>query len=148
MTTRRELIMQAVLAALNSDSRPDTAPLATRANAVAASAAGLPKVAVVPIKETIERINRGLTARRTLTLRVECQAAGIVGSEEAADGLLDDIVAWATQALSGNTLGGLVLSLEETSIDWAVEVQDYAYCAAIVDFEATYETDHNDQTRL
>lgn len=148
MTTRRELIMQAVVAALTADSKPDGVPVATRANAAAASSAQLPKMAVVPIKETTERINRGLAVRRTLTLRVECQAVGIVGSEQAADALLDDLVAWTTQALAGNTLAGLVLSLEETGIDWAVEVQDYAYCAAVVDFEAVYETAHNDQTRL
>lgn len=148
MTTRREHVMQAVIAALNADAKPAGVPVATRANAVAAASGQLPKVAVVPLRETTERINRGAIVRRTLTLRVECQAAGIVGSEQAADALLDDIVAWTTQALAGNTLDGLLLTLDETAIDWAVEVSDYAYCAAVVDFEATYETRHNDQTRL
>lgn len=147
MTSRRELIIRAAIAALNADERPDGVPLATRANAVAASSGQLPKVAVVPMRETIETFKNGIV-RRTLTLRVECQAAGIVGSEEAADALLDPIVAWCTQALSGNRLGGLLLTMTEESIDWAVEVSDYAYCAAVVDFSATYETLTNDQTRI
>lgn len=148
MTTRREQIMQAVIAALNDAAKPAGVPTATRANAVAAGAGQLPKLAVVPVREDVEGARGPGIVRRTLTIRVEAQAAGIVGSEQAADALLDPIVAWCTQALAGNRLGGLVLTIEETSIDWAVEINDYAYCAAIVDFSATYETRRDDQTSV
>lgn len=145
MTTKREQIMRAVVSALNDASRPAGVPAATRANAVAVASGQLPKVAVVPVRETVQRVNNGQIVQRSLTLRVECQAAGLVGSEEAADALLDNIVAWCTQALAGNRLGGLALSTEEAGTDWAVEVQDYAYCAAVVDFVINYETAQKDQ---
>lgn len=147
-TTIREQIMQAAIAALNGPERPAGVPEATRAHAAAANATQLPKIAITPVNESVERIGLSSAIKRTLTLRVECQAAGQVGSDEPADALLDAITAWCTKALAFNRLGGLANNVEEVGIDWATNLADYAYCAAVIDYQVTYQTYANDQTRV
>lgn len=146
MQSIREQIMQAVVAAINQDGKPDSVPTCMRANMIGSNPEQLPRMSVYPAKEEVARVNRGAIVRRVLILRVECHAIGLVG-EDAADAMVDSMLAWTTKCLAGNNLGGLVNSIEETALEWAMEPQDYAYCAAVQDFAIEYQTIFNDPTR-
>ena len=134
------------MAALNG-SRPADVPECTRVNALALASNVLPRFSLYPLKEEVQRINRGAICKRTFTLRIECHAAGTVAGTEPADSLVDGMLEHATRTLSGNPLGGLVNSSEETAVEWAIEAADLAYCAAIIDFVVEYQTLFNDQSQ-
>jgi len=143
--TVREQVVQAVMAALNSDSRPADVPPCERVSFSAATSGNVPKMMLYPVKEAVTRINRGPLAQRTLTVRIDCRAASLAA--ESADALANSMVAWATQALSGSRLGGLAHDVAEVAVDWSFEPAEYLLVEVSLEFAITYQTQVQDQTQ-
>jgi hypothetical protein len=141
MATLRERIIDAVVTALNAG-RPADVPEATRLKTTPYEPSQLPAMTVYPVREDVEDVGGrfGPLVKRALTLRVECRAIG-----DPVDRNLDPLLAWATKALSGNDLGGLVIDIAETGTEWAVEPAEAVHGIAVVDFTALYATKTNDQ---
>jgi hypothetical protein len=141
MSTLRERIIAAVVTALNTG-RPSNVPEATRLKTTPYEPSQLPAITVYPVREEVEDVGGrfGPIVKRALTLRVECRATG-----DPVDQKLDPMLAWATKALSGNDLGGLVIDIAEAGTEWAVEPAEAVHGIAIADFTALYATKTNDQ---
>lgn len=141
MATLRERIIAAALTALNTG-RPADVPEATRLKTTPYEATQLPAMTIYPVREDVEDVGGrfGPIVKRALTLRIECRATG-----EPVDQKLDPLLAWATKALSGNNLGGLVIDIAEIGTEWAVEPAEAVHGIALVDFTALYATKTNDQ---
>lgn len=146
MSTVREQIINAAMAAMNAD-RPAGVPECTRVSALSFTTKALPKFSLYPVKEEVQRINRGAICRRTFTLRIECQAGAMMLGPEPVDAMVDSMLAHATSTLAGNELGGLVNSIEEVAVEWDFAASDTVVVGAIIDFVVDYQTLHNDQTR-
>lgn len=142
MIPYRERILQAVMAAVNTD-RPAGVPELVRSRIVGISADEHPCQMLYPVKEDVERV--GSQARRTFTFRVECIASDLVGAGVPLDALLNDMLAWLTQALAGSKLGGLAQDTQELGTEWQLEAGEVAVAQAVVDFAVRYTTPINDQ---
>lgn len=142
--TTRELIMRAIVAALNDPSRPSDVPAAQRSRITGMSDDQLPAMVVYPVKEETERL--GQLTRRLFVFRLECITAGGADPETPVDGLLDPMVAWGTRALAGSKLGGLSQDTQELGCEWDIEARDYVYARASMDFGVRYVTPAGDQT--
>jgi hypothetical protein len=143
--TVREQIVQAVLAALNGPGKPESVPACERVSYTAASSGNVPRMMLYPVKETVERVNRGPLVKRELTVRVDCRAAALAA--EHADALANDMVAWATKALAGSRLGGLAHDVAEIAVDWSFEPSEYLLVEVSLEFAITYQTQVSDQTQ-
>lgn len=141
MATLRERIIAAALTALNTG-RPPGVPEATRLKTTPYEPLQLPAMTIYPVREDVEEVGGrfGPIVSRTLTFRVECRATG-----EPVDQKLDPLLAWATKALAGNNLNGLVIDIAEIGTEWAVEPAEAVHGIALVDFTALYATKTNDQ---
>jgi hypothetical protein len=142
MASIRDQILDAVVLALNTDA-PIGIPVAIRRRVT--QLAELPAIDVAPVKEQVERIGGrwGPLKQRSFYFKVRCWAR-----DDAPEKAADAMVVWATKALSGNYLGGLVQSLEESSSEWQDEAAETIYGVAEVEFLAAYQTKTADQELL
>lgn len=139
MSTQRERIMSAVVAALDAPDRPAGLTV-HRFRARPFGAEALPAMVVFPRSERVETSDFMGNQQRTLSLRVECRVTGDVP-----DTALDPLYAWAVRAiLQDEALAGLTMMVREESVLWDAEAADVVYGAAAIDFEITYQTAGDD----
>jgi hypothetical protein len=136
----REQILTAVMAALNDAGRPVGVPAAERTRVLALEVAGLPSTVLVPRRESVQFKGGRWSplVERTLTIELEHRAAGGSGvtSEQAADALLS----WPVKALCGNTLGGLAMEIRESGTEWQYADGEEPFVLASQSFEIAYTT--------
>lgn len=146
MNSIREQIIAAVCIALNDPARPADVPEVQRLRTIALTSEQLPAVVLYPVSESVERVNKGPMAKRTLMLRIECKDADLVDGAPV-DTKLDAVVAWCTKALAGSRLNGLANEVIEQNATWVVDLKDYVYCTVAIDYAITYTVHTDDQTR-
>lgn len=142
MSSRRELILAAIVAALNAG-RPADVPEADRDRIDPPSSLPAVSVGIAPIdrqQETVTRAGgrRGPIAVRDLVVGVTVWARG------ATTAALDPMLVWNTGRLVDSTLGGLASGVEEAGIRWEVEGQDADYRKATHLFRVTFATKATD----
>lgn len=145
MASRRELILQAVVAALGASSKP-TGVAVHRYRTRPLERDALPALVVYPavregaVAETITRLDHDDALERALRVRVEIRAEG-----EPPDEALDPLYVWVVKSLRADpTLGGLAQDLEEEAVSFDAAERDAVYAAAAVDFHVTYYTSEDD----
>lgn len=142
MATIRERILDAMVAAFNT-SAPLGVPVAVRRRLPMIETSMLPFVDIMPVQEQTQSATSRLSSpvvRRTMRVKVRCWAAG-----DSAEAACDTMVAWATKALAGNTLGGLAHDIEELGTEWQSAIVDAQYGVAEVEFAVSYQTKTADQ---
>lgn len=108
--------------------------------------AQLPAVILFPVSEAIEPKKAtgqwGPLLDRTLKMRVVIYNMG-----EPADQALDPMVVIVGQALGGQQLDGLALSIDEEALEWKYDEQNEQVAAVAIDFRVWYTTLRNDPTQ-
>jgi hypothetical protein len=134
-----ELIMKAILAALNA---PSNKPATTyRARIDAISARELPAFVLYALPENVE-VAAASTRRRIRKVRLEAHVAGA----PPIDSVVDPLYVYAVNTLLADSgLAGLVKGFYESAITWETEPSYEDRCLAAIDFEAHYTTT-NDPT--
>lgn len=144
MPSVRELVIEAALAALNTNT-PSGVPQTSRARQEPYTPQELPALTVKPIREEIEyeQIGKAMVfRRRVLTLRL---TASVTGDDSAADPLLT----WATSVLDGPGFATpkLIEDCIEALYEWEYAAEDQPYLSVHQDFRVHYHTIVGDQTR-
>jgi hypothetical protein len=136
----RDKIIAAAVAALNAPGDKPATAYRTRTDAFAQTE--LPAMLVYPVREQAERAGRTVS-KRTLLLRVEVMTSG----DAPQDAVLDPVLVYVVRTLyaDANFLG-MILALEEQSIEWQVEGGELDYAIAVVDFALTYTSQVDDPT--
>ena len=144
--TIREMIMAAVVAALEASGKP-TGLTVHRFRTRPLDEDDMPAMAVYHLGETVAlETHDEPSVRRILTIRVEHRVKSRVASLDAPDKTLDPLVAWGTKGLlTDSVLDALIISIEELSIDWAAFEVDKLYGGAAQDFKIEYATVWDDQ---
>jgi|GEM_PF-3680682 len=145
MSSIREQAIGAIVAALNT-STPEGMPTARRERLSPYGPGALPGLNVVipdlggRAQEAVEQKagTRGLV-QRSLAIGVECYASGS-GTQA-----LDSLLCWASQALAGSTLGGLVVRVDETGTAWESASAERDFWKATALFRVLYLTRVADQ---
>lgn len=145
MPSRRELIVQALVAALDGADKPAGLTVHRFRTRPLVGAEDLPAVVVYLQQETTARGDgpHGYKARRACTIRVECRTrvAGDAIDTTAPDAALDALTSWAVRAVMADPRqGGLAHNTQETATQWAAEETDAVYAAAAVDFTVDFIT--------
>ncbi len=136
MASARELILQAVEAAINADGKPAGLTV-YRHRTLPLEDEDLPAAVILLGRETVElQTHEPLTVKRTLPFRVEISALG-----EPSDAVLDPYLVWVVRALMAEpTFAGRVQSLVETGSAWNAELSDDPMAEGAVAFALVYET--------
>lgn len=142
MASQRELILQAIVAALGGVGKP-TGLTVHRSRALPIEQDELPSVVVYALFEETSRI--GDTewlpiVDRRLKVRCEVRTKG-----NPPDQVLDPYLSWVVQTLVSNQkLGGLSDSLHEIQSEWAAVSSNVILGACAQDFEVRYRTQGDD----
>jgi hypothetical protein len=148
VSTIRSQIVAASVAALDSDDEDSGKPegltvIPRRAGQVKESEMPLTMVGRVSEKVTrpAGKLRYPVTERY---LEIELDHWVKADTEEP----LEPLIAWGTKALQNDsTLSGLVLEVEEDSIDWDVEATDTGFARARQRFTVRFPTKTNDQEK-
>jgi hypothetical protein len=142
MPSRRELVMQAIVAVLDGSGKPAGLKV-HRSRHVPIERDDLP--ALVPYRsrpplggrsEEVERLDHDPGVERRLNVRVEARVSGAV--PEAA---LDPLFIWTVKSLREDpTLGGLVLDIRELGSETDSAEMGKPVGAEAIDFEVIYQT--------
>jgi hypothetical protein len=142
MSSRRDLILDALVATLGGGSKP-TGLTVSRARTTAFASTQLPGQAIYPgTEEIIERAGQSMDnkvlVKRRLTVVLETRvAAGVTTTDQA----LDQYLSWGVQAICAlPQLGGLTHNITEEGTVWDAVEQDAAYAAARQVFAVVYVT--------
>lgn len=139
--TKRESILQAVLAALTGTSGVGTNIFRSRVTAIMKK--DFPALVLEPVNDTAEPHT---FARYSWALTF--QVAVLVRSADVdtdADAIVEDAhqkIITAAQT-AGQTLEGLLVNLIPTSVDWQFVEADITLTVVTMQFRATYQTDQN-----
>lgn len=152
MSSRRDLILDALAAALNGGSKP-VGLTVSRSRTTAFASTQLPGQAIYPgTEQIIERggasLDNKVMVKRRLTVIVETRvAAGVTTTDQA----LDPYLSWAVQALCATEYVGtdgdgkrLAHSIVEEGTAWGSDEQDASYAAATQVFAVIYATSGSD----
>jgi hypothetical protein len=142
--SRTELILQAIVAALDAEGKPEGVTV-NRSRRQAVEPGELPMISVYPLREEIkkpEENRRSPVKDRRLLVRLRCRAQGT-------DEALDPLRQWAVMALESDpSLGGLALDTAEDSGEWAAADDSKAdYSVSEMDFSVRYVTARADLTK-
>lgn len=139
MASRREAVVEAVVAALNGPGKP-AALTVHRSRTRPVDKDDLPAQIVYLLSETIPTEYGVPAVDRELVLAVETRAQG-----NPPDEALDEYLSWSVRALMTDfTLGGAAMRVTEQSTDWLAEELDKIYGAAQQRFLVTFRTRHDD----
>ncbi len=150
--SRREVVAQAAMAALNVESvtgpygaeTTKPAGLVTHRNRirVIAQEDGLPAIVGAFGQELVDE---EVTTLSTKTLRMVFEARALAVATPP-DVALDPLVTWIVKSLMADTtLGGVVRTVREVSTEWhAKEVLEGILCAADVVMDFEYDTHYQD----
>lgn len=139
MSSVREQVLQAVMAALNTG-RPAGVPAVERTRVIALEASQLPSTVLVPRRESVEKTGGrfGPLVSRRLSLELEHRAAG--GASLPPDQAVDALLAWPVKALCASTLGGLAIEINESGTEWHYADGEAPFVLAVQTFEIAYTT--------
>ncbi len=139
--THGELVMKAMVDALNA---PVVKPCATYRTRVDAFAAGeLPAQVLYAVDEQFERASQNYSIHKR-TVRLECL---VEAPEPPADINIDPLIAYSVQTLyANNAFGDLILGMNVQRIQWEAEASYEAVAIAAVDFEVAFRTKVDDLT--
>lgn len=142
--SRTELILQAIVAALDGEGKPSGLTV-NRSRRQAVPPADLPMISVYPLREEIKKPadnRRSPVKDRHLLVGLRCRAQGL---DDAADPLRQ----WAVAALESDpSLGGLALDAAEESGEWAAaDASDADFTVAEMSFSVRYITARADLTK-
>lgn len=146
MDSRRELILQAVTAALGSFGKPFGVQV-FRNRQTPLEQDTLPALLVYSMAEQVTRQTVAPPVEdRELTLRIEVRAVADVGEEP--EQKLDELLTWAVYAIKSDPdlLALLMQAPEERGITWTNEALDLVLAAAAIDFGLKYRTQYADRT--
>jgi hypothetical protein len=138
VSSQRELIIQAAVAALNVGT-PSGVPPAERATTLALDSQTLPKILVyLGPKDRASDVGgpAGPIRDCSLSLTIDCWAAGT--EVLSADAAADPLVVWVIKALEDQHLGGLVTGLREAETEFELARADVPICVASVKMIAEY----------
>lgn len=144
MATVRELIVAAVLDALNAAGKPADVTVHRQRNRPIEQDS-LPAILVYTAQEAVDEPEGDLddTVERALTLRIEQRAK--VASGQAPDTALDPLYAWTVQALQADpTFGGLAVRLWEMGHAWNMEERNVALAGSVTTFGVEFYTAASD----
>lgn len=140
MSSIREQVLVAVMAALNGGGKPAGVPAAERTRVIALEVSQLPSIVLVPRRESVDvqggRL--GPLVQRRLSVELEHRAAG--GAGVPADQAADALLSWPVKALCGNTLGGLAIEIRESGTEWQYADGEAPFVLATQTFEVAYTT--------
>jgi len=147
MSTIREQIVQAIVAALNTD-RPDGIPETVRTREESPEPDQLPMLTfyqgdddVAPAHKSEPGTGRrhGAVVKRMLVGKLD--ALGKAGAVPA-DAAVDPLLAWGTKAIAGaGRLGGLANERpHEVKTEFSYERSDFNYCRATMTWHIEYQT--------
>jgi hypothetical protein len=145
MPSRRELVMQAIVAVLDAPGKPEGVTV-HRSRHIPIERDELPALVVYRARppvggrsEEVIRPDHDTQVERRLNVRIEARVTS--ANPEPA---LDPLYLWVVKALREDpTLGGLVLDLQEQGSDTDAAELGKPVGAEGIDFEATYITDEN-----
>lgn len=144
-TLRETAVLQAAMTQLNTGT-PGGVPQTQRSRADDIAPASLPAMGLRPVVEDVTRPGgaRGPLSKRTLLMALDCW--GVATGSAAIDQVIDPMLEWATKALGGSNLGGLVDQVNEVKLAWKSDFEGQPYGKATVYFEVHYQTRVNDAT--
>lgn len=150
MATRRDQILDAVLAKLNPALPGAPAGLKVEVWRIdPLEDSDMPHINIVPGKEHVApatQSDRSPNRLRTLTVKLEIRALPAVANANKA---LDPILAWATRQLfTDYTLGGKCSKFEETGNDFKREDGATAHALCEREYEAHYTTKTSDEEQV
>lgn len=137
--SRREAVLQAVVAALNGAGKPaDLTVHRSRHRPIDKDE--LPAQVVYLISETVPTQYGVPLVDREVIVAVETRATGTPS-----DQALDEYLSWTVRALiTDHTLGGAAMNVTEQETTWIAEEMDKVYGAAQQRFAIVYRTRHDD----
>lgn len=141
MSTHRENVLLAVLAALTGTTPAGAQVFRSRAEAMARSE--LPAIVIKPGAESVEQLARGLQ-RINLDIKIEIHARG-----NPSDAAADPVIAAAYVAMcTDQTLGGRLSRMEYKGAEEPdFEDGDDTACRIVVNYNAIYITTTGDITK-
>lgn len=138
--SRREQILQAILAALNT-SRPGAVGEFDRSRTDEVPVSQLPRGAFAPIREPAEKQGGRGSAATTRRMMVAFDYWATPTDAECDPGLQ-----WITKALVDQKLGGLVHEIVEEGTVWVFAGGSPRACRATVTLKVQFQTHSADQT--
>jgi hypothetical protein len=148
MSSRREQLVVAAVAALNAAGKPAGVTV-HRARTRPLAQDQLPAMVVYLLSEDTTRGDGrdGYKARRNAKVRIECRVA--VEDDTPPDTAVDPLLTWATKAMMADPYwGGLARNTQEDATTWDADETDRVYAAAAVDFTIDYLTAAGDPDTL
>jgi len=143
MTTVRQEVRDAVIAALNDARDPDL-PEATKRRWVPGQANRCPSIGVFFLQEQPRQIGgrHGGLVERPLQIGAQCVVA--VSSPDLADDAVEPLLAHVVERLGSTTLSGLALDVEELGTKWEHAQMDRFYLAATMTWQINFQTRRDD----
>lgn len=141
--TKTELLMQAVVAALDGAGKPAGA-VVDRNRRQPTAASELPRISVERLDEGVEKA----TASRSSPLVDRRLRIAVVSRIAGADAALDPFSQWAVQALMADqSLGGLAAGIDEQAVNWEYDEDSQVdYSVEARTFQIRYVTRAGDLT--
>jgi hypothetical protein len=153
----RETLMAAVISALNGTGHPSNIT-AQRERTVQIDSTAIPGIIVKEEDEDVTRAPNagGPIVKRSLTIKVEVRAAGVLPTGQGATYSppareADPLVTWCVKALVpargvSGALGGLANDVQETGVSWSRDQADTPVVKVTLTFVIDYQTRRDDAT--